>query len=171
MLKARLPFEGFYQGAIASYIEERCSELIEDPDNVNWKQAYLEMAEAYAEVYARTLPHGENYQFRELWSPRAYNYATDEITVALSEATIREIYTSIDKGTLSKTIREKFRPRPGFSPYYDWDIAEWPKSVLDWDELELMVLLQAYAVDNKAEFDLEAWCERIDEILLSAQVE
>lgn len=104
-------FVGFYESFLydsdtayyaekntAEYYNECCGRDVVDMNDleVDYRAYTKDVVEAIVDVYPQFMPDGlvESIKFRNMWSPREYNYATDEIYV---------------KAKLSKTWRSQMR--------------------------------------------------------------
>jgi len=165
-----IPFDGFYESWIDDMIEsEIVHEHIED-----YRINFEAVARAYVELYEATLEDDLEYhdkehlmvgfEFKELISPREYNFETDRILCTVSERyRLRRIYHELvgDSEKLNQDIQDKFRSRDGFASFYD-DFADgWrDKPLAQWDANELSVLLPYYSVDQ-FDFDLTLFHEAV----------
>lgn len=173
-----LDFPGFYQSYLSEaldYEEEQtaenecgrqeekgiASELRLDEgvfgeilmDCANYAQMHEDMCEAWAEALdewcTEHFGFETNMHFHSMWSPREYNFSSDQLTVWVPESTIRTLMVrSLANGhdVLAAVIKDNFTSRSGFISNYENDLESWvSKPMLEWDDIELGVLLAAAA--------------------------
>jgi len=146
-------FSGFYESIHNTVFdsEEEC--ILEDYpgktwDDFHWKYAWDKYARNY--VSAISSETGLKFEFRNLWSPKEYNFATDEIYCFMNEEDVKKISSVLETETLKKLIKQRFTSRDGFCSFYSNDIDEWKeKDVMEWDEIELGTLLDAWLKENE----------------------
>lgn len=170
-------FPGFYESSLSQELDHQEEQDIEhltrdrqDEDGIppelrlteeqfgniirecaDYGQMHEGMAEAYAEaldeIISERLEIEAGISFHSLWSPREYNYSTDELTLWVPEPTMRNLMIrSLANGhdILGAALIEMFSERPGFIPSYSNDVSEWVRKPLaEWDEIEMGVLLEA----------------------------
>ena len=164
-LELNIPFTGFYH----SYHEDECENALKqmfdyegcgEPTNedfywkahdlVNWGYVYEQYAQAYAEHFMHMCGF-TSFQFRDMTSPREYNFETDRLFGSLYLSEIDKMFQETDKEILEQVIIERHSSRSGFISFYSNDIDEWKvKDVSDWDINELGTLLIAWIMSGKA---------------------
>lgn len=158
-------FSGFYNTIHDGVFDQEQDSIIEDfPgkswDDFNWTVDYEGYCKRY--VWAVNSNTGLNLEFRNMWSPREYNFATDEIYVYMNEEDLQKISSALNSETLKKLIKQRFTSRDGFSSFYSNSLDEWnEKDVKDWDEIELGTLLDAWLIENNynnEDEDLDYYC-------------
>lgn len=166
-----LPFTGFYESAhdrqIDHCIEQAfdfegtgCAEI---PDEFHSKMEYSDIRLEYSKHYASWLQDKINeyletenkpliVTFKELTSPKYYNFSTDRLFAEISSEDILRLYEIADKETLEKLVSDRFTSRSGFSSFYQNSLKEvknqefrtsWDRPVLEWDHNQLGILLIA----------------------------
>lgn len=131
-------FSGFYESIHNLAMESEEEYILEDYpgktwDDFNWKYDWEGYAKSYVSAISSEI--GINLEFRNLWSPREYNFATDEIYCLMDSADVEKISSVIDSDVLSRLIKERFTSRSGFSSFYSNDIDEWKeKDVMECEE-------------------------------------
>lgn len=145
-------FSGFYESIHNSAFdfEEEC--VLDDHPGKKWGDfRWTYDWNQYARNYVSAISSetGLKFEFRNLWSPREYNFATDEIYCFLDKKDVKKISSALETETLKKLIKERFTSCDGFISFYSNDIDEWKeKDVMEWDEIELGTLLDAWLEEN-----------------------
>lgn len=194
MPEASLPFTGFYHsnhdGLIDQVLErdlehlERELEIPESDieayaelynDEMDWRAVF----ESYARSYAKAIENlfsdlpCANWGFKELWSPREYNFSTDRIFVEIPLADLEAIRRQTDDSVLEKLIKQNYTARSGFIPYYPNRLKDWPENLSDWEPAQLCTLLEAAIMTAQGSDNLdclqpwELW-DSPDEIAMDA---
>ena len=174
-----IPFDGFYCSWIDDEIDRDIGSYLEeydkDFDEVEIKTNIEDIAREYVDLYNATLRENlENqdkkhffveFKFKELISPREYNFETDRILCTFEDPPImlHAIYSTLcDAKNLGRDIRERFESRSGFASFYDEFVRTWPtKMIRDWDYNELSVLLPYFEFDDFDDSDLTTFREAI----------
>lgn len=120
-------------------------------DSADYRQMHEDMAEGYAEaldeIISEFIDMPAGITFHSMWSPREYNFSTDELTIWIPEPTLRNLMVrSLANGhaVLGALVKETFKRRSGFIPNYSDDISEWlVKPMAEWDDIELGLLLES----------------------------
>jgi len=99
--------------------------------------------------------------FVDLVSPREYNFQTDRLYVCLTEQTIHALYQQTETDTMGDHVCDRWRSRSGFLSTIpsDYDNPYWLRSPEQWDSLQLLTLIEAWAIYNghdlhKTEYEL-----------------
>lgn len=138
-------------------------------EHMDYRGAYLEIAEYYAEAFGRKLDELATdidsdappcaLVFNRMDSPREYNFTTDQIDVELSEEFVKWMFAQSEAGChaeLIKTLERRHKSRSGFCSFYSWQLSDWlKKPVLQWDYHELRSLLESVFPDLDSS-DMEA---------------
>lgn len=122
-----------------------------------WCTSYGDAHRHIAREYAETFAHELNadavragiqpfaLEFESMDSPREYNFTTDRVFMRIPVADFERMRAACDPDTLSATIRETFRPRSGFIPFYSNDPAEWAEKAAEYfDHNEAGTVLTAF---------------------------
>ena len=154
-------FSGFYESIHDGVFDSEKESIME---NYGKKYDDFRFTTDY-NLYARNYVHAINneiglkLEFRNLWSPREYNFATDEIYVFITAKDLKKISSALNSETLENLIKQRFTSRDGFFSYYSNSFEEWKeKKVQDWDEIELGTLLDAWLLENET----EDYCRKLD---------
>lgn len=173
-LKIQIPFEGFYNSTYDAIFD---SELENELDNfaseysasktsllawsdafmdaVNWRAAQRECAKEYVNEFERLIEEETGIllglEFDEMTSPREYNFQTDKIFGLIEPEKVQAIFDKVTKENLQALISERHTSRSGFISFYKNTLAEWPENPLEWDEIQLDTLLQAFLFQEMGE--------------------
>ena len=150
-------FSGFYESIHDSVFDSETESIMEDYGKKYEDFHFTYDWEEYAKNYVRAISSeiGLDLEFKELWSPREYNFATDEIYCFITPKDVKKISSALNSDTLKNLIKERFTSRDGFFSFYSNSLEEWKeKKVKDWDVIELGTLLDAWLIDN--ELDTES---------------
>jgi len=174
--ETRIPFSGFYESYHSRVIEEdlerafqndREESLIpEELQGAFWMDTNvlpveIEYVKQYVEQLNDLLPEEINITFKEMTSPKEYNYETDKIYCNIPE---KDVVYMLDTMLKSKEIKEqfaalikeRFTSRSGFHSFYSNDINEWLcKTVLQWDYNEIYTLLEIFVLEASDGTDYE----------------
>lgn len=150
-------FSGFYESIHNSAFEsvEEC--ILGDYEGKNWDDFhwtydYQSYCKNYVSAISREI--GLDLEFKSMWSPREYNFATDEIEVYIKSEDVEKLATVSKSDTLKSLIKKRFTSRDGFCSFYSNDIDEWnEKEVSEWDEIELGTLLGAWLIENVLNYE------------------
>jgi hypothetical protein len=186
---ALIDFSGFYESIHNVTIEDEAVSPFQDDSGEDcapeeFHNAFHfnnEMLQGYCEKYIEVLKQylsDENdlnvdaMTFGALISPRFYNFSTDQLLVSLTTDEIQALYQKMmtNQGPMKEVLKEHLTPCSGFIPNYSNDLSDWlVKDVLDWDTMELGLLLTACAgggwndTDVLASFD--TFHEQVSEVL------
>ena len=159
-----LPFDGFYESNSLYIVSDFMlgERFIDDDGFVELSQektklAFLDYGKVYVDQLSKWIKDNIgldiNLRFKEIISPKFYNYTTDTLYAEISNDSVNTLYNAVSMYFLDKEIKDLFTPRSGFIPYYSNDINHWiNKGVNEYDEIELGVLLSALL--NEYSFDL-----------------
>lgn len=165
-----IPFDGFYESWIDGIIDDEIEMELEyfeiDYDEADVTINFEAIARAYVKLYEATLEEqleNEGYahamielEFKELISPREYNFTTDRILCYVNDrGRLRHIYHVLcgDSNKLDQDIKDHFQSRSGFASFYDDFADNWrEKPLRQWDANELSILLPYF---NMEDFDLD----------------
>lgn len=166
----KLPFSGFYESVHDAEID-RCIENAFDyegtgnpeiPEDFYMKMDYSHIWPEYARLYCEWLEGKINEYletennplkntFKDLTSPKYYNFETDRLFAEISDQDILRLYDMTDRKILNQVIEDRFTSRSGFSSFYHNSLENegpdykttWCKPVLEWDHNQLENLLIA----------------------------
>ena len=149
-------FSGFYESIHDLVLDSECESIMEEYgkkwDDFRFTYNYQEYCKNY--VRAISSETGLDLEFKSMWSPREYNFVTDEITCYISAKDLKKISSALNSDVLEKIIKRRFTSRDGFMSFYSNSLEEWKeKPVKDWDEIELGTLLDAWLYVNEFQSD------------------
>tara|TARA_R110002167_G_scaffold365441_1_gene590211 strand:- start:784 stop:1374 length:591 start_codon:yes stop_codon:yes gene_type:complete len=155
-----IPFQGFYgsihENEVDWTIEQEIQNLQDeykktDKQIEDWLDAveYKKIFKAYAQHYVNCINQEldiPSLDFKELNSPKFYNYETDRIFCTLEETDLVQIHKKIiNTSDFKKLVSDTFTPRDGFSPSYSNDVIDWiRKPVKSLDHNEIGLLIECY---------------------------
>lgn len=169
-LETSIPFAGFYETVHSSEIDfnfemifqddsGECY-LTDDQQNDLWMDTNMSewgVFKKYAQRYTDYISEEIEIPltFKELSSPREYNFTTDRIFAEIDSKDVQKIYDSVNKETLNKTIEDKFTSRSGFISFYDNSLADWQETpLMEWDANMIGTLLEVYIKEHFGEENL-----------------
>jgi len=166
-MEARIPFSGFYSSMWSDaldneescYVEDIATELeVSQSDihdylrrNSRYREAYKEIADDYTRFFESYI--NEKYDlkisltYKELTSPREYNFETDKIFVEVSYKDVLSLARKVGRNKLRKCAKEMFTSRDGFISFYRSDISTWGR-MRGWDHNQLFCLFTAAVMDD-----------------------
>ena len=170
-LETTIPFSGFYESIHSSLLDDAQESILHNDHGdiisseladkfwvaFNYSQALNYYAKEYCEVFAHELGL-ETLEFKELTSPKYYNYTTDRIFASIDLDEVKSIYKKTDKKLLREEIKNRFTSYSGFISHYPNDLDEWPTDLADWDCNHVGTLLEVYFKqenDDNSYSDLE----------------
>ncbi len=158
-----LPFSGFYNSIhnmfidslVERHFEVDCiHDLTESQDNsINYAATRLkyckELISFYSELAQKELaPVPFELTFNNLYSPREYNFETDQIMATISMRTMKSINAYVSKNLkaeLTDYLLENCTTRDGFYSYYSNDVNEWLNTPFkDFTQAQLSVFFEVY---------------------------
>lgn len=90
-------------------------------------------------------------QFKELYSPRYYNFETDRIFCNISMESVKAMFDYVGKECLNDCIQDRFTDRDGFISFYQESMKDpkqdrsgsWNVSLDEWDHNQIETLIIA----------------------------
>lgn len=162
-----IPFTGFYESIHNSQfdfeVEGEIEHLIEQGhsteqaekwrDSIKWKEVHIDYAKKYVENFQNWINEAMKdnnisdmqftFEFKELISPREYNFTTDRILCTIETNQLKAMRDSISPMGLNDAIAEKFTSRSGFISFYANNLEAWNRKALpDWDANQCEVILE-----------------------------
>lgn len=181
-LETNIPFAGFYyslydvklDAAMSSQVDNFASEYDLDKEQASeyseilfrytdWRQAQEVIAKHYVNAFNNCFKEWTKVDlkadFKNMISPREYNFETDRIFVMIDEAAILALYDKVGEATLRLMIRKRFTSRSGFISFYPNELDDWPGNVLEWDVNQVCTLLMCFLPDgwDQQVFDYTFW--------------
>lgn len=160
MKEATIPFQGFYYSVHHEVLQDavdsislndqgnQLSQVLAEKirDEIDWTALYEAYAKHYTEYFA------DQYQlqitFKDLVSPKYYNFETDRIFVDIEESEIKRLYGLVDKTELEQLIKERFTSYDGFISHYPNSLEKWPE-LENWDHNHIGTLIGAYILQHE----------------------
>ena len=173
-MEVRIPFPGFYNtnydGDInhaldseAEYIMSGEAEVISDEIELsdigeilfkysNFSVMYQQIAVAYTSAFADFISEKVDFpvevKFKEMTSPKEYNFETDSIFADISVEDLQKIREFVGEEALKEKAREMFTSRSGFISFYSNNVESWGE-IEEWDHNQCFCLLSCLIVDDK----------------------
>lgn len=159
-----IPFAGFYHSIFSGLLDNEEESWVENqnededwPDdleidlrhhvfyNMDYGLAHQSIARDYVwafnDLASDILGFSTNMIFKEMTSPREYNFETDRIFVQMPLYVLQRIFSRSDKEALHATFQARFTSCDGFVSYYEPQIPD--KPLKQWDHNELGTLLMS----------------------------
>lgn len=163
-IKTAIPFAGFYDsiwsGALDTAEEQEIENLMEEwptleeeiqgvlISNADYNGMHQAIAYAYADAFKdlinEELGLAIELGFKEMTSPREYNFTTDRIFCKIPVKHLETLFDKVGREAVAMTAREMFTSRSGFISFYDPDIETWGP-LEDWDANQASAILDAAA--------------------------
>lgn len=161
-METTIPFQGFYHsfidGEIDNVIEREAERLEEEHeldglmDSVwscaNFGRIHEEIAQKYVEHFGNFLAEKYNLQvsfgYKELSSPREYNFVTDRIFATITKEDVIKACRVATSAGLRQKAKERFTSRDGFISFYSPDVRSWGPLVA-WDINQVGTIFEAIA--------------------------
>ncbi len=167
-MEARIPFAGFYESMWSREIdreEEQYLERLKEEHSLTdndmgevhewmWRHSryhlsYLHIAQEYVSPFESFINEGLGLSikltYKDMSSPREYNFETDKIVVEISYQDAIRLARRVGRNALRKAAKDMFTSRSGFISFYSNDPAEWGR-LRGWDWNNMYCLFQA-AID------------------------
>lgn len=150
-LEFELPqFDGFYHSYIdvGSYIEisddiENHGDVTQEQyDNIDWKATQINVSKKYLDHWKIKNKDileklGLEITFKEVWSPREYNFRTDDcvcIATYNEEYTIQKFRELCEHNSdFADFVKTNYASYSGFVSFYSTDVKDWFGTYLDTD--------------------------------------
>lgn len=159
-----LNFGGFY-GSIHEDLIDRMEESYMGDDRGNFPDDYLEnssvrwgdLKNEYCKAYVDFINEALDVKltYKEIDSPRFYNYTTDKIICEASEADITRIIKHVNPEDLAQRVKTMTTFVDGYIPYFEFDEV--------YKDENVDILCQcAFDVLFEDELDTNAWLDYYD---------
>lgn len=173
-LEIEIPFPGFYNSALDMMIEYEILTMFDFegtgdtdlvPEDFHMKYCGHNGAVAVAKLYAEAFNDYLDTEFdikidlpfKEMTSPKEYNYSTDRLFCEISEQDIKKLVKLVSNKRLQEVITARFTSCSGFVSSYSNVLKDWlAKDYLDYDHNELGTVLIA-AVLSQID-GMKGWC-------------
>ena len=122
LIETNINFGGFYE-SIHSYIIDDNIELMEyNWEDVDYNSTYKSYAKDYIKVFNQKLD--TNISFKNLVSPKFYNYSTDYINVEITKKDILKLFQYVKNEELKQEviniIKESSTSKDGYVAFYNY---------------------------------------------------
>jgi len=168
-IETLIPFTGFYQ----TYHDASVDEVIERDSGLNWEDVnYRKVYIGYAKLYTKYFSDyvGIPLVFKELTSPKEYNFTTDKIYCEIELEQVEYMFNTVPREVLADLIKEKCTSCAGFVSFYPNDLDEWPDKLKDWDHNHIGILLDAYTHDQY-DFDYDKEQELMEPVQCNGELD
>lgn len=164
LFEATLPFfPGYYNSILDGYIDREIEMYLEEneeesyetiEDKLDYSEAKLAMNQAWVNQFNQET--GLDLKYKDMSSPREYNFRTDRIFVEITLEELQKVrkITEENPEEFHKFLTRNFKSRDGFSSFYPDDLEEWDKDIEDLDHNEVMTYIAVASTINKDEHDL-----------------
>lgn len=152
-----LPFDGFYDTTHEAMVRDA---VYFNPDTNHY---YDEMSEEEYEAFDKALPEGTfgkamteysrmyadrlakelgiKMTFKDMESPKYYNYSTDRIFCEIDEEEVEKLKKRVDSDKMKEKVKKEFSSCSGFSSSYPNDYDEWLRQEEPFDHNQIETLI------------------------------
>lgn len=157
-LEVSLPFSGFYEtiwhNLVFDYLHAMQCECCDgyesctttEVDTSGYRELEIELCRQYTDLFAEAL--GIKLEFKEMWSPKEYNFKTDRIFAEISVDDARMLLDKADMEKLAELVKINHSSCPGFISFVEDNFAKWPVDAAEWNLNQLETLLE-YSLNVK----------------------
>lgn len=155
LITTHLPFfPGFYNSSLSDLMDTE-EESAEPHTLAEYEIDYSTSSHNICKVWLQAFNDemGTCFEYASLWSPREYNFVTDQLRVnvqprpASKEARTTWALLNSTRRTqmFARVVEKELKPYDGFIPFYDNDVraAEWQKHWSEWDAAQIALLIHA----------------------------
>lgn len=161
MYETTIPFTGFYESIHSSIIDDAIEYHFSDREgyglhktpwelDFNYRKAMEEYSKKYCNILSEELDIDLTY--KDLESPKEYNFTTDRIFVLIKESDLIRIRESLSDEALEEYVKDKFTDRSGFISFYQNSLKDtgneyrrsWDRPVTEWDHNQIGTLIECY---------------------------
>ncbi len=123
----------------------------------NYQAMQIAVCKAYVEGFENWLDNAfalnVSLKFKDMTSPKFYNYETDRIFVEVSLSDIKKLLKEAGWKEVAEMAKKHFTSRSGFISWYNPDITTWGK-VSTWDHNQLSMIFYALTRDTEYQMDI-----------------
>lgn len=185
LFKTTIPFQGFccsiHDDQIDFVIENETEYYINElrqpkSDVETWQESidYAAIRKAYSKHYvnfANSELDLASLEYKDLESPREYNFITDRIICTISYDDVKKLYDLyIGSDAFRVLIQNTFTSYDGFISFYSNDINSWKSKALDrWDlnEIGILILCHWKALNTDEMESLDFNMRPVSEIIIN----
>lgn len=167
-METTIPFQGFYESDYSELVDSVIEDHFTDDhgevnkaiaskvfDNTDYKGAYTQAAKLYTEYFA--FEFKLKITFKELVSPREYNFTTDRIFCDIDLEEVKRIYELVDRDILVKQVKQNFTSYDGFISHYSNKLESWGTDLSEWDHNQIGTLVVAYILQENGKEYLDVY--------------
>jgi hypothetical protein len=164
-LKTKIPFSGFYYSIHSEILDYELNWITSDTDSsmskkelesledkINWEDVHIAYVQKYLDVFKYDTELF-SLKFIKLWSPKYYNYETDEIIAEIDFLDVKKMRRAVTTESLRKAIKARHSSCDGFISHYPNDLDLWEKSLSKWDMNQIHTLMHCYLETLNNEFE------------------
>lgn len=137
-------------------------------DCIDYGFVFEKIAQKYVEHFVKETCFGTlnfDLKFKGLWSPKEYNFHTDQITATISNQDFRNLFQLVSTiKAFELVLKNRLTLRPGFVPHHsndkDWWIKNFTKLTDDQKYILGLLMLEAVALDNNghnSDWEYKVW--------------
>jgi len=165
MMETAIPFMGFYEtihhdrvaDSISNELFGKMYEEVESDDELDqmqplWKPREVEYCREYTRLISEALEIPLT--FKEMISPREYNFRTDRIFAEISKEDLEKLKERVDYEMMKARVKEEFTSYDGFTSFYDNDYDNWLKQEEPFDHNQICTLIEA-VLNHDVEFEYD----------------
>lgn len=161
-VEVKIPFDGFYETtwsriAWRYYFNENeckctpeqrettcCADENCDPADPKWdlKPYEIEVCKDYVEQLSKAI--GIKMEFKDMVSPREYNFSTDRIFAMIDRDDLNNIMEAVGNEKMAEYVKKHFTSYDGFSSFYSNDFMDWINQEDAWDHNQWGSVLEVY---------------------------
>lgn len=160
-METEVPFSGFYNTIHDQECDHVLDSMFSDSatgcypyeslrdkafDLVDWRAVHYGYAKAYVEGFSQEFE--VELDFKEVVSPKYYNFETDRLFAVISLQEVERLFRQTNQDIFKQTIKDRFTSRSGFISYYPNDLSEWPSNLAEWDVNHVGTLLYAHVMQK-----------------------
>lgn len=146
-----LIFHGFYGTILGEYLDDEIDES--EYESIDWEATHKGIAKEFFDLFINTEgvnevleEYGISLEYKELWSPKFYNYHNDRIYMAASydaKVLSEKIFEHTHYIELTEWLKREFTSRSGFISHYSNDIEDIERYLSDMDD----EIILSYVID------------------------
>lgn len=146
-----LIFNGFYGTNLGEYIDDHIED--EEYELINWSSTFKNIAKEFFDLFKDTEwvkevldEYGIELEYKELWSPKFYNFHNDRIYMSVSydpKTLANKVFEHEHYTELIAQLKREFTSRPGFTSFYSNDIEDIEQCIQDMND----EIILSYVID------------------------
>lgn len=162
-IEIKIPFSGFYETIHSNDIDRHFEWLynLDDDPEIDWydqlqpgeyKKAEIEYCKQYTQLFSELVDVPMT--FKEMTSPREYNFSTDRIFCNMNADELTKIKNRLDHDKMTELVKRKFTSCDGFMSFYSNSYDEWLNQSEPWDHNQISTALECLADEADPEWRL-----------------